>query len=692
MTDARDAGAKHRDAMARRSRERQDSVADIGELPAVENPERRERCKKSLFDFLTSYFPQTTGLKPFSDDHRRVIERIETCIREGGRFVNAVYRGFAKTTISENAAIWAVIYGFRRFVPIFGAGQNSADGNIDSIKRELEDNDLLLADFPEVCFAIRALEGKPQRQHSQTYRGELTHIRWRADTIVLPTIPGSVASGAILCAHGLTGATRGLKYKRADGIQARPDFAIIDDPQTDESASSPLQVRKRLEIIRKSILKAGGHNKALAVVINATVIQPDDLIDQLLDAKRNPAWQGERIKMVRRWSAAHETLWLKDYAELRSTYDSEDPQSQRQAKENATRFYVENRAAMDADADVSWHHCFDPDCEASAIQHAYNALIDDGPEVFASEFQNSPELPATQTRSLSAEQIAAKINGYARGRLPQDAAKLTGFIDVQKDALFWLVAAWAEGFTGFVVDYGVFPEQKRDRFTLRDLRRKLSDIYPGAGLEATIFAGLGELTKRLFSTSWLRDDGSKPPLERLLVDANWGESSETVYSFCRQTKLAVMPSHGIFVKASSAGLNDRKRKPGEARGLNWRIPPLAGGKPVRHVLFDANYWKSFVARRLATPAGDSGALTLFDAPPRAHAMLAEHLTAETATTVEANGRKSEQWDLRPGKPDNHFLDCLVGSAVAASMLRISLDGHREAVATSRPRRRMRVNW
>lgn len=673
--------------MARRSRERQESVADIGDIPPVEDPQRKEFCKKSLLDFLTTYFPNTTGLKPFSDDHKRVIERIQTCILSGGRFVNAVYRGFAKTTISENSAIWSVLYGHRRFVPIFGSGQASADGNIDSIKRELEDNDLLLADFPEVCFAIRALEGKPQRQHSQTYRGELTHIRWRADTIVLPTIPCSVASGAILCAHGMAGATRGMKYKRADGIQARPDFCIIDDPQTDESAASPLQVKKRLGIIRKSILKAGGHNKALAVVINATVIQPDDLVDQLLDPKRNPAWQGERIKMVRAWSHAHDSLWLKDYADLRSTYDADDLQSQQQAKENATRFYAENREAMDAGCEVSWQHCYDEESEISAIQHAYNALIDDGPEVFASECQNEPMLAASQTKSLGAEQVVRKINGYKRGQIPQEAGRLTGFIDVQKDALFWLLSAWSDGFTGYVVDYGVYPEQKRDRFQLRDIRKTLAEVHPGAGLEASIFAGLDALTKRLFSADWIRDDRSKLPIERLLIDANWGDSTDTVYSFCRQTKLAaVMPSHGMFVKASSAGLNDRKRKPGEARGLNWRIPPLAGGRQVRHVLFDANFWKSFVQRRLATATGDPGCLTLFEAPPRTHEMLAEHLTSETPTAVTANGRTSEQWELRPGRPDNHWLDCLVGTAVAASMQGIVLSGHREAI-NRRPLRR-----
>jgi phage terminase large subunit GpA-like protein len=346
---------------------------------------------------------------------------------------------------------------------------------------------------------------------------------------------------------------------------------------------------------------------------------------------------------------------------------------------------------MDAGCEVSWSSCFDEEAEISAIQHAYNALIDDGPEVFASEYQNDPVLPTTSSETNTPEQIASKINGYKRGQVPQEAAKLTGFIDVQKDALFWTIAAWSEGFSGWVVNYGTYPEQKQTRFQLSNIRRTLSAQHPGHGLEGSIFAGLSALTQSLFGRDWIRDDGSKLPIDRLLIDANWGESSETIYSFCRQSKFPVIPSHGKFVKASSEGLNDRKRKPGEARGLNWRIPPLAAGKPVRHAVYDTNFWKSFVQRRLATPIADPGALTLFEATPNVHEMFAEHLAAETPTAVTANGRTREQWDLRPGR-DNHFLDCIVGSAVAASMQGIFLAGHREGL-NQRPRRqRQRVSY
>jgi hypothetical protein len=48
-------------------------------------------------------------------------------------------------------------------------------------------------------------------------------------------------------------------------------------------------------------------------------------------------------------------------------------------------------------------------------------------------------------------------------------------------------------------------------------------------------------------------------------------------------------------------------------------------------------------------------------------MLAEQLTAEYFVKTEGRGRTVDEWKMRPEQSDNHWLDCLVGAAVAASM-------------------------
>ncbi len=48
-------------------------------------------------------------------------------------------------------------------------------------------------------------------------------------------------------------------------------------------------------------------------------------------------------------------------------------------------------------------------------------------------------------------------------------------------------------------------------------------------------------------------------------------------------------------------------------------------------------------------------------------MLAEHLTAESRIRTQGRGRELDEWKLRQPGLDNHWLDCLVGAVVGASM-------------------------
>ncbi|MCH1927866.1 phage terminase large subunit family protein, partial [Shewanella sp. C31] len=89
-------------------------------------------------------------------------------------------------------------------------------------------------------------------------------------------------------------------------------------------------------------------------------------------------------------------------------------------------------------------------------------------------------------------------------------------------------------------------------FTLRDARRTLGLAEPGTGLEGAIYAGLKALTDQCLRRDWKRDDGAVLRIERCLIDANWGHSTDVVYQFCRQSSYAsvLIPSHGRFVGAS----------------------------------------------------------------------------------------------------------------------------------------------
>ncbi len=669
------------DAMKERARLRNAVLSlsgrDIGDLPPIADPARRTKAARDFRFFCEVYFPQTFHLK-WSTDHLKVIAKIEQAVLEGGLFAMAMPRGSGKTSLCEIACVWAMLYGHREFVALVGSDEEHAAGMLDSIKSELENSEILGGDFPEVCHPIRSLEGIHQRASGQLFQGEQTHIGWTAREIVLPTIAGSVASGAIIRVAGITGRIRGMKHKRVDGVSVRPSLVLIDDPQTDESARSPSQCANRERILAGAILGMAGPGKKIAGLMTLTVVRPDDLADRILDRDKHPQWQGERTKMVYAFPKS-EKLWA-EYARVRAEGLRAD-----RGIIDATAFYGKHRTAMDEGAVIAWPERFNHD-ELSAVQHAMNLRLQNEAAFFA-EYQNEP-LPEVEVADdlLSADQIAAKVNGHTRGLVPLGCSHLTMFVDVQGKALFYLVAAWEDDFTGHIIEYGTEPDQKQAYFTLRDVRRTLGAASPRAGVEGAIYGGLERLIEATVAREWRRDDGAMVRIDRCLIDANWGSSTDVVYQFCRQSPHAsvLTPSHGRYVGASSLPFSDYKRKRGERVGLNWRVPIVTGKRAVRHVLFDTNYWKSFAHARLAVPMGDPGGLSLFGQKPESHRLLSEHLTSEYRVRTEGRGRTVDEWKLRVDGLDNHWLDGLVGCAVGASMQGAVLFGTDQKVAV-RPR-------
>jgi phage terminase large subunit GpA-like protein len=223
------------------------------------------------------------------------------------------------------------------------------------------------------------------------------------------------------------------------------------------------------------------------------------------------------------------------------------------------------------------------------------------------------------------------------------------------------------------------------------MRRTLQAVKPGAGLEGQIFSGLEQLSGELLSKTFRREDGADLHVDRCLIDANWGQSTDVVYQFCRQSEFSarLLPSHGRFVGASGRPFSEYKRRRGDRIGHHWRIPNVQGRRQTRYVLIDTNYWKTFVHARLAVAMGDPGCLSLFGRDADRHRLLADHLTAEYRIKTLAQGRTVDEWKLRASRPDNHWLDCLVGCAVAASIQGASLQEIQAARAA--PRKRIKLS-
>ena len=100
-----------------------------------------------------------------------------------------------------------------------------------------------------------------------------------------------------------------------------------------------------------------------------------------------------------------------------------------------------------------------------------------------------------------------------------------------------------------------------------------------------------------------------------------------------------------------------------------------------HTQFDANIWKTHVARRLKVVPGAPSALLLPGTDELALSLLCEHLTAEKAKSIIYDESAGVAWEEIPGR-DNDWWDTLVGCAVGASMLGCGLAG--EAPAKEKP--------
>lgn len=649
-----------------------------GEFPEVVNKKRRAKALGDFKFFCRAYFPEVFFL-PFSPDHDKVIAKMERSVITGGLFALAMPRGSGKSALCVAVCLWAALQGTHPFIVLIGATKDGACKMLDGLKTQLETNDLLLEDFPEVCYPIRKLEGITQRR--LLWEGQQIRMKFTADRVIFPSLPANKASSAVIDVAGITGGRiRGKKFTRPDKREVRPSLVIIDDPQDDESANSPTQCAARERVISGTVLGMAGPGKKIAAVMPCTVIRKDDLADRMLDRKKHPEWKGERTKLIYSFPT-NEKRW-DEYAEIRLQELAND-----RPPEESNAFVQEHWDEMHAGAVAAWPERFNTD-ELSAVQHAMNLRLRD-PRAFLAEYQNEPPGEEVDEAAPNLRIVADNVNRIARGTLPIWASRLVSFIDVQGTALFYGVAAFDDYFTGHLVDYGIEPDQGREYYSLgnikRTLQKAMADGGKTGGQEAAIWFGLDSLARRLLSRAWKREDGAELRIERCLVDSGW--NSDAIYEWCRRTTHAavVMPSKGVGITAGNLPISEYTLKPHERRGLHYILTSDPVKRAVRLLKYDTNFYKTFLANRLQTLG--KGHLSVFGERPLEHRVLTDNFSAEFCIKTEGRGRTVWQWKQIPGR-DNHLLDCVVGCLAAAAFMGCRI----EEMGKRAPKKRMKITY
>ena len=631
-------------------------------IPPIRHTRRRRRCQAQPREFLRYYFPEVF-FNPFTADQIEMIDTIAEVMTNGGRRGKAAPRGDGKSSISCGLICWAISYGIRQFPVIIGPNQEEADARREMICHQYDTNPQLGEDFPEICTPIRALEGAPQRQQSQTVAAQRTHLKWSGRYIVFPTIQGSLASGSIFTARGIDGAIRGMMYQ-----SRRPDFVLLDDIETSESVRSETETAKIDKKLESDIPGLAGQNRSIALVMLCTIMRRGCLADLYTDRAQRPAWNGQRYKLLQRLPL-REDLW-NEYVELRRAAAlSGDPHAR-----VAHAFYLAHRTAMDDGAIVSNPHRFDgrelPDgsrLQVSTLQMCYDIIADTGGwDAFRTEYQNEPPAEEeAETLRIPARHIQHRITGRPRGVCPADPAYITAGVDIGGRQVHWNVVAW-QAAAAHVIDYGTVAVPS-------PMEGRLNDPDNQAALEAAIQLSLAEL-RDAFDAGWPDEEtGDIRHLDCCLIDSGWPASQAAVFQLSRSDPRRYRAAKGFGTGSGQA----RYRQPatkgrGQIIGQHW----FARRQPkwrARLYSVDADYWKSWVHAALLAPIGEPGSLQLFGDSPNVHREYANHLIAEMWTREWRIGKGwVEFWDQR--SRHNHWLDATSLAAAAASILGLQTVG------------------
>ncbi len=634
-----------------RQREQSHKDRDIAPLPDVVNPKRRAAAVKSFRKFCESYFPLRFNMA-WSPDHLEVLTDFQRIVTGGGVLALAMPRGSGKTSLAEVSVLWAILCQGHRFVMLIAASKTKAKELLASVATELEYNDLLMEDFPEVCYPVRQLEGVNQRK--PLFNGERIVVQVGKTQVLLPALPGSGFAGGVIRCGGLKGSDiRGASYLQPDGTRLRPSYFVADDPQTDASAKSDLQNEERELLLSGAVLGMAGPGKAIAGVVPCTVIRPNDMADRILNREIHPEYGGRRYRMLTRIAPDKDLGPWRKYGDVRS-----EGLRAGDGGKAGNAHWKTHRKELESLAQAAWPARHKPD-ELSAVQSAVNLWLADRRAFFA-EYQNDPDAGiVTETRKLDPKELARRLSGRERGLVPISVQFLAGGIDCHADLLYWAAVAGEEVQTGYVTDYGTWPDQRSRYFAKRDasptIEKALHDRDKvERDVKAQLYAALDTLTTQMFERDFPREEGAGSiRIGKIVIDA--GYLPDVVFRFCRESKYSAMlfPTQGVG-KQKMPNPNTRP-KGGAYWGEDYYVP-APGRRPVRYAIVDGAAWIQKTHNAFLAPKGAAGAWLLFDAPAADHRCYVDHICSESPIDKrEPDGRIVRTYQLKPGA-DNHWLD------------------------------------
>lgn len=662
--------AQQREASMRWDREQRKKARDV-DIPAVVDPARKARCGKSLRLFARTYFP-TLFYMNSSQTHHDILERLQRRIKYGGNEAIAAPRGLGKDTLFLVAVLWAILYGYRKFLVYVCPSMGDAEKKLRRIMKQIETNPLLLEDFPEVCAPVRALERAAQRGRTQTVNGEFTYIEWGAGMAKFPQVPGSLSSGAVMVAGGIDGSMRGQVE------DTRPDFAAVNDIETDEAAKSVVQRKNNEEKIDKGIGGMRGPGKTMTKVMLCTIACKGCLSEKYTDPEQKPAWNGHRYQSIKKWPIREGhidkdkgPLWEEYFAMRRDGQaDRSDPYGRK-----AQKFYRKNKKAMDAGFVVVWPENYirseqedGKPSEISALEHIMIEWCDNGDDYFWSELQNDPQDPDSMLGGLTKEIVRSRLSGFPPRTVPDDVFRVVRGIDVGGSEGHWVILGVKRDGGSYVLDYG---RNKVDAPEGIDKVRK--DAVGRPALEKAVLEMLRGIARESDGEGFLLDTKGNPRyIDLTCVDS--GYLPRVVYKFCREHGQRYRPIKGLGTRKNQPRYNVPEGDKNIKRGYNYFAKR---DKKNQSILWSINddYWKEYTQLRFLQDPGTQGCCLMWGSDPKQHRLFSSHIMAEHFD-MDTNQWVQDSY--------NHYLDSIKMAHCAGHMMGIRLGALTERAGNHPP--------
>lgn len=274
------------------------------------------------------------GRYPLTAADTKMISRLP-----GTRRAVAAPRGHAKSTnLTFKGTMHSTLYGYKHYPIIISDSSEQAEGFLDNIRVEFEENTAILEDF-----------------------GVLAGSVWRSNVLLTKT---NIKIEAI----GSGKKIRGRKHRNW-----RPDLIILDDVENDENVRTPEQRKKLKDWFDKAVSKCG--DDYTDIIYIGTLLHYDSLLAKTLS---NPAYRSIKYKAVIRFSQADD-LW-QQWETIFTDLSNDDRESE------ALAFFQAHKEAMLEGTQVLWE-------EKLSYYDLMVMRVSEGEASFNSEEQNEPINP-----------------------------------------------------------------------------------------------------------------------------------------------------------------------------------------------------------------------------------------------------------------------------------------------------------